>query len=134
MAQPYIFLSHSSQNRDFTAELASQLEKAGYRCWLDIEDIPDGSTWMREIEKGVMGCGAMIVVMSAQGRESEWVEREWRFALSKRGLAFIDPVPLEDVSEVPPPPELAALHFSDPILAFKRLRQPPRAGQDTPGP
>jgi len=49
---------------------------------------------------------------------SEWVDREWRLALDRRGLPYIDPVPLDDPSRVPPPDELSSLHFNDAHLAY----------------
>ena len=49
------------------------------------------------------------------------MEWEWKLALRKKGLGFIDPVPLEDPDKVPPPAELADLHFGDKWLAFKKL-------------
>lgn len=120
MAQPYIFLSHSSHNRAFTAELAAKLQAVGYRCWLDIEDIPDGSTWLREIEKGVTGCGAMIVVMSQQGRDSEWVERETLMA-----MALGKPLLIARIDDAPLPLHLINRQFTDfrdkPEAAFKKL-------------
>jgi hypothetical protein len=97
MSQPYIFMSHSSKDREFTNHLAERLQKAGFRCWVDLADIPDGSTWPREIEKGVADCGAMIVVMSRDARESEWVERETLMAMQLRKplfIARIDDAPL----------------------------------------
>src|ERR1041384_7537671 len=97
MTQPYIFMSHSSKDRDFTTRLAERLQKAGFRCWVDLADIPDGSTWPREIEKAVTDCGAMLVVMSKDARESEWVERETLKAMELRKplfIARIDDAPL----------------------------------------
>jgi hypothetical protein len=48
------------------------------------------------------------------------VEREWRCALERRGIEFIDPVPLADPDEVPPPAELGVeLHFDDWLLAYR---------------
>ena len=41
-------------------------------------------------------------------------------ALSNKGLGFIDPVPLEDPRQVPPPAELADLHFNDKWIAFMK--------------
>jgi hypothetical protein len=35
-----------------------------------------------------------------------------------RGVDYIDPVPLVSPDLVPPPPELAQLHFNDWVLAF----------------
>jgi len=55
---------------------------------------------------------------SQPAARSVWVEREWRFALSRRGLNYIDPVPLEEPDCAPPPQELSELHFSDAYIAY----------------
>src|SRR5215216_1571612 len=99
MTNPYIFISHSSVDREFATLLAERLEEVGFRCWVDANDIPDGSTWMREIEKAVRACGALIVVMSKDARESEWVERETLLGMELRKPLFIvriddEPLPL----------------------------------------
>ncbi len=120
MTQPYIFMSHSSKDRDFTARLAQRLHDAGYRCWVDVDDIPDGSTWTREIEKAVTGCGALIVVMSKDGRESEWVERETLMGMDLRKPLFI-----ARIDDAPLPLYLINRQYTDfrtrPEGAFKRL-------------
>jgi len=73
---PYLFISHASVDVEYTDYLASRLRAAGYACWVDSENLPTGSPFAREIEKGVAGCGALIVIMSAAAKASEWVERE----------------------------------------------------------
>jgi hypothetical protein len=87
--KPYIFISHSTRDIEFTAFLDKHLRDAGFTTWVDIESIPEGSTWPREIQKGVEECGAMVVVMSKNGRESEWVERETLLAMDLRKPLFI---------------------------------------------
>ncbi len=124
MSQPYIFMSHSSKDRDFTAGLADRLHEAGLHCWLDVDDIPDGSTWMREIQQAVEGCGALLVVMSKDGRESEWVERETLLAMDLRKPLFI-----ARIDDTPLPLHLINRQFSDfrprqgrsPEAAIKKL-------------
>jgi hypothetical protein len=120
MTQPYIFMSHSSKDRDFTAQMAQRLHDAGYRCWVDVDDIPAGSTWMREIENAVTGCGAMIVVMSKDGRESEWVERETLMGMNLRKPLFI-----ARIDDAPLPLHLINRQFTDfrarPETAYKKL-------------
>lgn len=86
---PYIFISHSSRDKDFSYWLDSTLRQAGFQTWFDVDSIPEGSTWAREIEHGVEGCGALVVVMSENARESEWVERETLLAMSLRKPVFI---------------------------------------------
>lgn len=87
--KPYIFISHSSQDKDSTQFMAAQLREAGYNVWVDVDSIPDGSTWPREIEKGVRNCGAMVVILSKLARDSEWVERETLLAMDLRKPLFI---------------------------------------------
>ncbi len=141
MSQPYIFMSHSSLDHDFTARLAERLHVAGFRCWVDVEDIPDGSTWMREIEQAVMGCGALMVIMSKNGRESEWVERETLMAMELRKPIFI-----ARIDDAPLPIHLINRQYTDfrarPEAAFKKLiaalsktllaESPPQPAPDQP--
>jgi hypothetical protein len=56
---------------------------------VDVAEIPDGSTWVREIEGGVRGCAALIVVMTERSRASEWVERETVLALELKKPVFV---------------------------------------------
>ena len=55
---------------------------------------------------------------SLAASRSEWVSREWRYALDEKGLDFIHPIPLVDPRIVPPPPELASRHFNDVIMLY----------------
>jgi hypothetical protein len=105
---PYIFISHSSSDSEFTSYLAEQLQQAGFSAWVDIESIPDGSSWPREIQKAVEGCGAMIVVMSQAGRDSEWVERETLLAMELR-----KPLMIALIEDIPLPLHLINRQFSD---------------------
>ncbi len=89
MEAPYLFISHSSKDARHTSYLADGLHDAGHRCWVDVAAIPDGSTWVREIEQGVRGCAALIVVMTEGSRASEWVEREALLALELKKPVFV---------------------------------------------
>jgi TIR domain-containing protein len=88
-SKPYIFISHSSKDSEFSRFLAGHLQQAGFHPWVDVVDIPEGSTWPRLIQEAVEGCGALVVVMSRNGRESEWVEREALLALSLHKPLFV---------------------------------------------
>ncbi len=39
-------------------------------------------------------------------------------SFEEEGGDFIDPVPLEEPKNAPPPPELAEKHFNHPMLSF----------------
>ncbi len=94
--KPYIFLSHSRHDKDFTLWLGTQLHEAGFNTWMDINNIPDGSTWAREIEQGVRECGALVVILSKEARRSDWVENETLLAIDLRKPVFV--ALIEDVS------------------------------------
>ena len=115
MRQPYLFISHSSKDEEFTEYLAARLTEAGYQCWVDVESIPDGSTWPREIQKAVEQCGALIVVMSELARLSEWVERETMLALQLNKPVFI-----ARIDDTPLPIHLINRQYSD----FRKRREP----------
>lgn len=146
MTNPYIFMSHSSVDREFTTLLAERLTNAGFRCWLDVNDIPDGSTWMREIEKAVIGCGAQVVVMSKDARESEWVERETLLAMSLRKPLFIvriddEPLPLHlinrqytDFRTRPKPPSKSSSPRSEKCPSPSRCPNPTRVNRKSTRP
>jgi hypothetical protein len=115
METPYLFISHSSKDPRQTTYLADALRTAGHRCWVDVAEIPDGSTWVREIEGGVRGCAALIVVMTERSRASEWVERETLLALELRKPIFV-----ARFDDAPLPIHLISRQASD----FRRRKTP----------
>jgi hypothetical protein len=117
---PKIFISHSRHNREFALFLVAQLVEAGLVPWIDVEGIPDGSTWPREIEKAVETCAAMVVVMSPAARKSEWVERE-----TLKALDLNKPVFIALIEDTPLPFHLLNRQYTDfrtqPDAALARL-------------
>jgi hypothetical protein len=81
-----------------------------------------GETWKLRLEEEIERRDVFYLFWSKAARESAHVEWEWRHAIKVRGIDYIDPVPLVSPAEVPPPAELAALHFNDWMLA--RMRGP----------
>lgn len=80
-----------------------------------------GERWPERLKQEIMARDVFYLFWSRAASVSPWVDMEWRFALEKRGIDVIKPVPLAPPHVVPPPPELAAeLHFNDWILAHKR--------------
>jgi hypothetical protein len=95
--QPYVFLSHSTQNKDIVKQIAAHLDASGVPFWMDTKDIRVGSRWVKTLENAILSCSAMLVVMSRAARESEWVESETLLALDHKKpilVAMIEDVPL----------------------------------------
>jgi hypothetical protein len=119
------FASYASADRDSVLPRIQGIQKAvpGMQIFFDVASLRSGQYWEKELWKVIPANDVFYLFWSANARASEWVEKEWRCALSTRGLDFIDPVPLEAPNKVPPPKELAEKHFNDWVLAFLGGRQ-----------
>lgn len=84
-----LFISHSSIDAEPTEFMQSRLSDAGYRCWVDAEQIPGSAAWLHEIEAGIEACSALIVVMTAAARASVWVDREILYAFQRKKPVFV---------------------------------------------
>ena len=93
------FFSYSRKDSsDFVQKLATDLKANGFNIWLDLQDIPVGSTWDTEIQKALTAAECIIIVLSKGAVASPNVLDEMSFAL-KLGKP-IYPV-LKDDCDVP---------------------------------
>jgi hypothetical protein len=76
-----------------------------------------GANWEAELYRHIRSRDIFYLFWSNAARASEWVAREWQYALEEKGLDFIHPIPLAPPDQVPPPEELRSKHFDDIILA-----------------
>jgi hypothetical protein len=87
--------------------------------FLDVASLRSGEQWSERLISEIERRDVFYLFWSDAARRSEWVTREWRTALEKRGVAYIDPVPLVSPDLVPPPDELRGhLHFDDWMLRY----------------
>lgn len=114
------FASYASENR---AEVLSRIQgmkkvAPDLDIFVDVLSLRSGENWRERLEQHVPTKDTFYLFWSQCAARSVWVEREWRLALGRRGLGYIDPVPLEEPQRAPPPDELNSLHFSDAYLAY----------------
>ncbi len=88
--------------------------------FVDLLSLRRGERWQDRLEAEIERRDVFYLFWSRAASTSEWVDREWRMALAMRGVDYVDPIPLVSPKEVPPPRELAELHFDDWMLAFIR--------------
>jgi len=113
------FASYASGDRRRVLARVQGIEKLGVKVFMDVHDLKPGAAYNEELFRSIDRSDVLYLFWSRQARASAYVEREWRYGLEKRGIAFIDPVPLVDPRKVPPPAELASeKHFADWTLAF----------------
>jgi hypothetical protein len=121
-----IFASYAGTDRIDVLQWARGAQVAGVRVFLDVLSLRESADWERELFNVVPTSDLFCLFWSASAKASLWVDREWRCALTARGLDYIHPVPLEDPREVAPPAELASRHFGDVtflVQQYEKLRR-----------
>jgi TIR domain len=78
------FLSYSRSDSDFALKLAEDLQAAGASVWLDQIELEPGRPWDIEIQRALMACNRMLVVLSPASVNSTNVLDEVSFALKKQ--------------------------------------------------
>lgn len=73
-----VFISHSSEDKTFAKLLATDIAEAGHKPWLDEWEIRAGDSIPREITKGLDQCDYLIIVLTENSTNSNWVENEWQ--------------------------------------------------------
>ncbi|MFT3893484.1 MAG: toll/interleukin-1 receptor domain-containing protein [Anaerolineales bacterium] len=72
-----IFISYSRKDTEALKKIVLFLRNQGFKVWVDNERlIPGTAIWEEEIEKAIKAASIVIVVMSPDSKNSEWVRRE----------------------------------------------------------
>jgi len=75
-----IFISHSSTDSDFAELLQYKLKENGFDSWLDTDELKIGQDWRVEIDNGIQGSLGVIIILSPEASQSEYVTYEWAYA------------------------------------------------------
>ena len=129
------FASYASADRHAVLPRVQMLRTVGIDCFQDALDLDPGSRWEQELYRHIDECDLFLLFWSSSARESDWVKKEVLYALERKSndeLAppEICPVIIEGPPPVPPPADLAHLHFDDRTLYFMKRPQP---GLQQPG-
>jgi TIR domain-containing protein len=116
------FASYSSGDRGEVLARVQGMKKINpdLDIFIDALSLHSGQRWKERLRAEILARDVLFLFWSLQAARSKWVKREWRCALKARGLDAIDPVPLCDPRQAPPPKELSDLHFNDLYVAFAR--------------
>jgi hypothetical protein len=77
----HIFISHSTKDDPFVADLRQALELRGLTVWVDSRYLRGGDQLAPEIERAIREARAFLVVVSQHSLNSEWVHDEVDCAL-----------------------------------------------------
>ena len=116
------FISYAREN---IAEVTGRIQgiqkgNPDLKLFFDKDSLRSGEQWESKLKQEIEQRDILYLFWSKAASESEWVEKEWRYALELKGLDGIDPFPLETIPPCPSPPdELKSLHFQDKWLYFQ---------------
>ncbi|WP_343714022.1 toll/interleukin-1 receptor domain-containing protein [Inquilinus sp.] len=82
--KPHIFSSHSSKDKPIVRKIVHDLKNLGFNCWLDEIDIAPGDSIVEKIQEGIEKSSYLVLFLSKNSVESEWVKREWNSRLSEQ--------------------------------------------------
>jgi TolB protein len=103
---PYFFMSYSREDTVKQRRVIKELRERGINIWVDIENLTPGTpTWEREIERAIRASTGLVVLLSPESNNSEWVRREISFGEQHRKRIF--PVLIEGEDDTSTPLRLA---------------------------
>ena len=109
------FASYASVDRQKVLPRIQMLQASGIECFMDLLDLRAGMHWEQELFRRIDESDVLFLFWSSAASQSDWVNKEWHYALTQKGDCFILPVAIE--CPIPrPPDELKHIHFDDRIL------------------
>lgn len=112
------FISYASQDRNRVATVIQgiKIARPDMDIFFDVESLRSGQKWEEILKNEIDNRDILFLCWSKAAKDSEWVDKEWRYALEKKGEEGIEPVPIDTPDICPPPPELQQKHFNDKLL------------------
>lgn len=76
----HVFISYKHDDKEFADILIRQIQNAGFKLWIDTEQIRAGENWREAINYAIRDAFALVLVMTPETKSSEYVTYEWAFA------------------------------------------------------
>jgi hypothetical protein len=77
-----VFISHSSKDALIARQLAHRLSEAGLNVWIPEDKILPGDNWAKKVGQALEESDLMVVLVTPQAFESEWLKEEIQYALT----------------------------------------------------
>jgi len=75
-SDPFLFVSHVTENAAAALEIVCALERRGVRCWIAPRDVRPGRRFDDEISDALDGCRAMLLIFSEHCNNKDYIYRE----------------------------------------------------------
>jgi len=113
------FASYAHKDRKEVFKRIQGLNNAEVDVFVDVKNLRTGEHYKEKILHEISFRDIFYLFWSKAASKSKWVNKEWNWALEKRGIDFIKPIPLVSPDKVPPPAVLAEkMNFNDLDLMF----------------
>ncbi|MDQ3920521.1 MAG: toll/interleukin-1 receptor domain-containing protein, partial [Acidobacteriota bacterium] len=125
------FISYASEDRAEVLKRVQMLKTVRINFFQDILSLDPGEQWEQILYKYIDESDVIFLFWSSAAKRSQWVERELRHALDRRGGSDVAPpeivpVILEGPPFVAPPEYLQQLHFGDRFAYFIKAEEEAR--------
>jgi hypothetical protein len=111
-----VFISYTPEDRELAKRIALNLNEAGARTWLDVNNLLPGQAWQSEIASAIRRSNVFLLLLSRHvAGKRGYIQKEIRYALDEMkqrpaDRMYIIPVRLDDS---PVPSDLASLQWVD---------------------
>jgi uncharacterized protein YjbI with pentapeptide repeats len=119
------FISYSTKDQEFAERLHADLQNKGVRCWFAPHDLPVGAKNWDAIGKAIELHDKVLLVLSQNSVDSDWVEDEVQKAFAKerdRKQLVLFPVRIDDAVMKTPEPWARKLRDQRNIGDFQRWK------------
>src|SRR5262249_9184032 len=79
--QHHVFLSYPREDTAMMERIRDDLRSKGLTVWTDENLKPGTSSWKDAIEKAIENAGCVVVILSPDAKQSEWVKKEIDYAV-----------------------------------------------------
>jgi hypothetical protein len=120
------FCSYSSLDRVEMLKRAQGIRATGLETFIDVMELRPGDIWNPKIFEAIDESDLFVVIWSMNARDSKWVRKESRYALSRykqHGRPDFQPIPVEGPPIASVPRGLKAYHFNDELLGQIRAAE-----------
>jgi TIR domain-containing protein len=81
--QHHVFLSYSRKDAAMMSRVCADLRAAELTVWTDEELTPGTPSWKRAIEQAIENAACVVVLLSPDAKDSQWIERELDYASAR---------------------------------------------------
>lgn len=97
-----VFISHAHQDADLAARIAQGLQSNGLEAWDADSNLLPGDNWAAEVARALEESEAMVVLLTPDAVDSQWVLREMEYALGAKNYSNrLIPVVVGDRDSLP---------------------------------